>query len=101
MSNDHSLKHNSPRYLAMKAVIESDAGISAMEEAAAKGNPALCGVDALLTGIIIDYKDHQTLMAAGRIVAGCMRAREYTQGPEKDCPSGCTAGRGAMWLPPA
>jgi hypothetical protein len=90
-------------WLALKAVINSDEGKAAMLIAINEGNAPLCGIDALLTGIIVDYagKDDQILKSAGSLVAECMRAMGYIQGSPRPCPSGCSVGTGTMFTPPA
>lgn len=93
----------SARYLAMKAVISSQEGLDAMAKAMANGHPPLCGVDHLLTKIIVDYaaKDDQILRSAGSLVAEHMFAQGFTKGPIKPCPSGCTVETGSTFTPPA
>ena len=101
MAKGDGLALNSPKFLAMKAIIESPAGQAAMEEAVANGLPPLCGVDDILTSLIIGYAEDQALMSAGSIVAEYMRHAGYTQGQRKDCPAGCTAKSGATFTQPA
>ncbi len=55
MAKGDGVPLNSAWYMAMKAVINSTEGKAAMMEAIKAGNPPLCGVDALLTSIIVDY----------------------------------------------
>lgn len=76
MAKGDGVPLRSARWMALKAVIESAGGRAAMLEAIKAGNPPLCGVDALLTAIITDYraKDDQVLRSAGSLVAEVMRA---------------------------
>ena len=91
----------SARYLAMKAVITSQEGRDAMAKAMANGQPPLCGVDHLLTKIVVDYAagDDQMLRSAGSLVAEHMVAHGFTKGPVKSCPGGCTVESGSTFLP--
>lgn len=93
----------SARYLAMQAVIGSQEGQAAMLKAIADGHPPLCGVDALLTRIIVDYakRDDQMLMSAGSLVAEHLVARGYVKDAIRNCPPGCTAGTGSSFALPA
>lgn len=102
MSQGNGVSLTSARWLALKAVINSDEAKTAMRAAVDAGNPPLCGVDALLTEIIVDYarKDDQILKSAGSLVAEYMRAMGYKQGSVKVCPSGCTVGTATMFTPP-
>lgn len=100
MAKGDGLSLSSPKFLAIKAVIESPEGKAGMVRAVADSQPALCGVDEILTRVIRDYADHQSIMSAGSIVADCMRSLGYTKGKLKDCPKGCTAVTGTMWLLP-
>ncbi len=92
----------SARYLAMRAVIGSQEGQAAILKAIADGHPPLCGVDPLLTQIIVDYAkgDDQMLMSAGSIVAEHLVARGYVKGAIRGCPTGCTAGTGSSFALP-
>lgn len=92
----------SARYLALRAVITSEEGMAAMQQAITDGLPPLCGVDGLLTKIIIDYatRDDQILMSAGSLVAESMAALRYVKGPLRPC-EGCTVRSGSMFTPPA
>jgi hypothetical protein len=95
------LSKKDPKWLAIKAVIESDAGRQAAKEHAAKGIPPVCGVDELLRTIILNYTDDdQSIKSAGALIAELLKAEGYTKGPQKPCPSGCRAEGGAIWLPP-
>jgi hypothetical protein len=90
-----------PKYLAIKAVIESEAGVQAAKMAANRKIPAVCGVDKLLRDIIVDYTDDdQSIKSAGSLIADVLRAAGYTKGPLRPCPTGCNAMRGTLWYPP-
>lgn len=73
-----------------------------MLKAIADGHPPLCGVDALLTQIIVDYAkcDDQMLMSAGSLVAEHLVTKGYIKGAIKGCPAGCTAGTGSSFAMP-
>ena len=91
-----------PKYLAIKAIVESEPGMSAAKAAAANGIPPVCGVDKLLRHIIVNYADDdQSIKCAGSLIAEIMRGKGYTKGPLRPCPAGCNAKRGTIWLPPA
>jgi hypothetical protein len=90
-----------PKYLAIKAIIESEAGLLDARLAAADGIPAVCGVDKLLRDIIRDYTDEdQSIRCAGSLIGDLLRAAGYTKGPLRPCPDGCNAKRGTIWVPP-
>jgi hypothetical protein len=93
----------SARYLAMQAVICSQEGQAAMLKAIADGNPPLCGVDPLLTQIIVDYAkgDDQMLKSAGSLVAEHLVAKGYVKGATRVCPGGCTVATGSSFALPA
>ena len=90
-----------PKYLAIKAIIGSEAGLRAARLAAANGIPAVCGVDKLLRDIILNYSDDdQSIRCAGSLIGVLLRAAGYTKGPLRPCPDDCNAKRGTIWVPP-
>ena len=90
-----------PKYLAIKAIIESEAGLRAARLAAANGIPAVCGVDRLLRDIILDYTDDdQSIRCAGSLIGELLRAAGYTKGPLRPCPKGCNTKRGTIRISP-
>ena len=90
-----------PKYLAIKAIIGSEAGLQAARLAAANGIPAVCGVDRLLRDIILDYTDDdQSIRCAGSLIGELLRAAGYTKGPLRPCSKDCNAKRGTIWTPP-
>ncbi len=102
MAKGDGVPLTSARFLAMQAVINSQEGQAAMLKAITNGYPPLCGVDALLTGIVVDYakRDDQMLMSAGTLVAEHLVAKGYVKGAIKSCPVGCTVGTGSSFAPP-
>src|SRR4051812_40928629 len=86
-----------PKYLAIKAIIGSEAGFRAARLAAANGIPAVCGVDKLLRDIIVNYTDDDQSI---RLIGEVLRAAGYTKGPLRPCPDDCNAKRGTIWVPP-
>jgi hypothetical protein len=90
-----------PKYLAIKAIIESEPGMRAVTVSAANGIPPVCGVDKLLRDIIVNYSDDdQSIKCAGSLIAEMLRAEGYGKGPLRPCPAGCNAKRGTVWIPP-
>lgn len=102
MAKGDGVSIGSARWMALKAVINSTEGKAAMMKAIEAGKPPLCGVDALLTAIIIDYrdKDDQILRSAGSLVAEAMRVIGYVQGSVRSCPEGCTIGTATAFAAP-
>jgi hypothetical protein len=82
--------------MAIKAIIESEAGLRA-----ARGIPAVCGVDKLLKDIILNPLTMiQSIRCAGSLIGVLLRAGGYTKGPLRPCPKDCNAKRGTIWTPP-
>jgi len=97
MAKGDGVPLNSPRFLALKAAIECPEGQAAMKQAAADGDPPLKALDAMLTGLIVNYADHQTLRSAGSIVTEWMIHQGYKKGPQKKF-EGCSAKGGATFI---
>lgn len=99
MAQGDGVSVNTARYHALKAVIESEQAKPLMAKAVSEGKPPLCGIDQLITGIIVDYaaKDHQMLRTAGSFVAEIMVANGYVKGPMRVC-AGCTVEQASTFI---
>ncbi len=103
MYDGPGIPENHPEFLAMEAAICCQMARSAAVDAAAKGEPALAGLDQMLTETFARYRDknHNSLKNAGFIIARLMRDQlNYSQGEVVNCPEGCTASKGTMFYPP-
>jgi hypothetical protein len=91
-----------PIYRKMVQIAKSAQGKAAMEEAASKGQPALCGFDKLLQSQLgADYSDTRcpgTIMSAGSLVAEVMPRLGYINAGKTTCPEGCIAREGIVWV---
>ncbi|MGI4796057.1 MAG: hypothetical protein ACRYG8_18755 [Janthinobacterium lividum] len=101
MAQGDGVSVNTARYQALKAVVESEQAKPMMAKAISEGKPPLCGIDQLITGIIVDYaaKDHQILRTAGSLVAEIMTAKGYVKGPMRPC-VGCTVLQASTFVSP-
>ncbi|GJE50928.1 hypothetical protein GOFOIKOB_3982 [Methylobacterium tardum] len=96
------MSYTDPVYRQMVQIGKSSSGKAAMEAAAAKGEPALCGFDRLLQSRLgEDYSESRcpgTIMSAGSIVAEIMPKLGYVRARKSACVEGCMAREGIVWL---
>jgi len=94
------LAENHPEFIAMDAAIKTEGAMMACIKATQEGQPAIVGVDSMLTALFVRYREkhHYVLKNAGFLVARHMKKRGYKEVRKGACPAGCSAGTGAVFL---
>jgi hypothetical protein len=84
---------------AMRALVNSDAGQTAMLFAQSKGRPPLAGVDPMLKAALGDdyCKENEATIQAGYIVTRYMEAKGYCKAGTAALPPGCVAKTGQLF----
>ena len=103
MANDMLGKATTdPEYLALQAALGTAGAMLMAIKATEEGQPALAGVDSMLTALFVRYRAREphTIANAGHIVADEMRQRGFVEIGKAKCPVGCSAVTGAMFRLP-
>ncbi len=88
-----------PTVKLIESIVSSPEGVSAMKFATSKGQPALAGVDHLLSvGIGKDYEHRELRSQAGSQVAAQMRSLGYKPVAPRKTPPGCIARSGLFFV---
>src|SRR5262245_8631771 len=101
MNNEGKFTVDSPRFQAIKAVIESKQGKQLAIDAANNGVPPLCALDQILRETIVAYNSTDfSTHNAGWIIADMMRSLGYTENGTGHCyAEESVAKTGLLWKP--